>query len=162
MQTENRTIRIESLSTLRVAFMRHTGPYKNAGETFQKMMCWAMERGLFTPSTKVLSICHDDPEVTPEEKQRLDCCVSVDEVFAPGDDVSVQEIPSGEYVILTHRGCYSGLPDSYCWLYGEWLPTSGKEFANRPPFEIYLNNPVDTPPEQLTTEICILLKPSVA
>lgn len=161
MQAEQRTVRIESCPTIRVAFMRHTGPYKNASETFQKMMCWALERGLFTPSTKVLSICHDDPEVTPEEKQRLDCCVSVDETFAAEDYVAVQEIPSGEYVILTHRGCYSQLSDSYCWLYGEWLPTSGREFANRPPFEIYLNNPSDTPKDELITEIRILLKPTV-
>ena len=67
MEAKNYTIRIESLSSLWVAFMRHTGPYKNAGETFQKMMCWAMGKGLFTPNTKVLSVCHDDPEVTPDE-----------------------------------------------------------------------------------------------
>ena len=162
MQAEQPTVRIESFPKIRVAFMRHTGPYKNASETFQKMMCWAWERGLFTSSTKVLSICHDDPEVTPEEKQRLDCCVSVDETFASEDDVAVQEIPSGEYVTVTHQGCYSQLSESYCWLYGEWLPASGREFANRPPIEIYLNNPADTRPDQLLTEICILLQPKAA
>ena len=156
---ENPTIRIETLSAFRVAFLRHTGPYREVGTTFHKMMCWAFEKGLFGPTTKVLSICHDDPDVTPEEKQRLDCCVTVDETFVPEGDVAVQEVPGGEYVILAHRGAYSGLPDSYCWLYGEWLSTSGKEFANRPPMEVYLNNPADTPEDQLLTEICILLKP---
>lgn len=160
-QIENREIRIETLSAIRVAFLRHTGPYHESGETFQKMMCWAFEKGLFGPDTKILGICHDDPEVTPEDKLRLDCCVSVDDTFQPEDEVAVQEIPRGEYVILTHRGAYSGLASSYGWLYGEWLSTSGRELANRPPLEVYLNNPADTPENELITEICILLKPRI-
>ena len=159
MKVKHPSVRIESFPVIHVAFMRHTGPYQKASETFQKMMCWAFEKGLFGPHTKVLSICHDDPEVTLGEKQRLDCCVSVDETFVPEGDVAVQDIPNGEYVVVTHRGAYSGLADSYCWVYAEWLPTSGREFANRPPFEIYLNNPSDTPQNELITEICILLKP---
>ena len=160
-QLSEREVRTEFLPATRVAFLRHIGPYSESGPTFQKMMCWAFEKGLFNPRTKVLSICHDDPAVTPGEKQRLDCCVSVDSTFLPEGDVAVQEIPKGEYVIMTHHGEYSGLADSYCWLYGKWLATSGREFANRPPFEVYLNNPADTPPGELLTEICILLKPQV-
>ena len=157
-QTVNREIRTAQLPATRVAFLRHTGPYAEAGATFQKMMGWAFSKGLFNPQTKILSICHDDPEVTPAEKTRLDCCVTVDDSFKPEGEVELQTIPEGEYIVLTHRGSYKGLADSYAWLYGEWLPTSGREFANRPPFEIYVNNPNDTPEEQLVTEICILLQ----
>ena len=122
-------------------------------------MAWAFSKGLFNPQTKVLSICHDDPEVTPQEKIRLDCCITVGGNTKPEGEVELQTIPDGEYVVLTHRGSYNGLAESYCWLYGEWLPSSGREFANRPPFEIYVNNPSETAEEDLVTEICILLQP---
>ncbi|GAB5519293.1 MAG: hypothetical protein RhofKO_15440 [Rhodothermales bacterium] len=128
----NREIRIAHRPATRVAFIRHTGPYTEAGATFQRMMGWAFSKGLFNQKTKILSISHDDPEVTPSEKTRLDCCVTVNDSFNPEGEVDAQTIPEGEYVILTHRGSYAGLADSYNWLYGEWLSTSGREFAKRP------------------------------
>ena len=159
--TQSREIRIDQFPDKRVAFMRHTGPYHESGATFQKIMGWAFSRGLFGPQTQVLSLCHDDPEVTPSDKLRLDCCITVDDSFESSEDVTTQIIPGGEYVVLTHRGSYTGLAESYCWLYGEWLSTSGREFADRPPFEVYVNNPSETPEEELLTEICIMLKPAL-
>lgn len=158
-ETKEREVRTEKHPARQVAFLRHTGPYNECGPTFQKMMGWAFSKGLFNAETKILSICHDDPEVTPADKIRLDCCITVDDSFVAQDDVEVQTLAEGEYVVLTHRGSYKGLADSYCWLYGEWLATSGREFANRPPFEIYVNNPNETPEEELITEICVLLQP---
>ena len=46
---------------------------------------------------------------------------------------------------------------AYQWLYGEWLVRSGREPADAPVFEAYLNSPVDTPPTELLTEICLPL-----
>ncbi|MEP3480675.1 MAG: AraC family transcriptional regulator [Fuerstiella sp.] len=159
-QTKDREVRTANFPATRVAFLRHTGPYQESGQTFQKMMGWAFSQGVFTAETKILSICHDDPEVTPPEKIRLDCCVTVNDSFTPEGEVEAQTIAEGEYVVLTHRGSYNGLADSYSWLYGEWLSTSGREFANRPPFEIYVNNPNETEEVDLITEICVLLRPA--
>ncbi|MEM1178353.1 MAG: AraC family transcriptional regulator [Acidobacteriota bacterium] len=142
-----------------VAFLRHTGPYGEARPTFEKMMGWAFLKGLFQPDTQILCIGHDDPEVTAPEKCRLDCCVTVDVGFTPEDGVDVQTLPAGEYVIATHRGPYANLAETYTWLYGTWLATSGRNLADRPPFEIYLNNPEETPEEDLLTEVCVLLQP---
>ena len=157
----DRSVRTTRRPAMQVAFLRHTGPYQESAATFQKMMAWAFTKGLFKPDTKILSISHDDPEITAPEKLRLDCCVSVDDGFTPEGEVGVQTIPEGEYVVLTHRGSYAGLPGAYRWLYGEWLATSGRDFADRPPFEIYVNNPQETPEEELLTEICVLLQPLV-
>jgi AraC family transcriptional regulator len=42
---------------------------------------------------------------------------------------------------------------AYEWLYGVWLPDSGWEAADAPVFEEYLNNPRDTAPTDLLSEI---------
>ena len=154
-----REVRVETIDPLRVAFLRFVGPYEGCGPTFDRLMGWAGPKGLLGPGTKVLAVCHDDPDVTPADKLRLDCCFTVPEDFEAVEDLQVQTIPAGECVVLTHRGPYTGLKEAYGWLYGEWLSTSGREFANQPPFEIYTNNPSDTPPEELVTEICVSLKP---
>jgi AraC family transcriptional regulator len=38
------------------------------------------------------------------------------------------------------------------------LPRSGREPADAAMFDIYLNSPMDTAPEDLLTEICLPLK----
>jgi AraC family transcriptional regulator len=152
-------VRIEAWPARRVAFLRHVGPYTSVGPTFQRLMAWAGQHGLFGPSTLVLGICWDDPEVTPPEKIRYDCCITVGESFTPDADVSVQTMENGECAVATHRGPYEKLGDLYLWLYGAWLPTSGREPRHAPPFEVYRNSPMIAAPEDLLTDIYIPLQP---
>jgi len=58
---------------------------------------------------------------------------------------------------MHYKGPYSGLAAAYRHLYGVWLPESGEEPSNAPPFEVYLNNPRDTAPEDLLTDVCVPL-----
>jgi AraC family transcriptional regulator len=154
-----REVRIESVPTRRVAFLRHIGPYGDACHVFDRLMAWAGQRGLFRLDTVVLGICHDDPEVTAPDKIRFDCCVSVGDHVQGEGEIGVQTLEGGECAVLTYIGPYSGLGEAYRWLFGTWLPTSGREPRNAPPFEVYVSNPRETPPEQLRTDICIPLEP---
>ncbi|MEW8499130.1 MAG: GyrI-like domain-containing protein, partial [Candidatus Thiodiazotropha taylori] len=56
-------------------------------------------------------------------------------------------------VSLLFKGSYAELEKPYDWLFGQWLPQSGYEAADFPPFEEYLNDPKDTPPSELLTRI---------
>jgi AraC family transcriptional regulator len=156
----SREVRLENMPARRVAFVRHVGPYGDVGPAWQKLMTWAGPRGLFfRPGVMILGICHDDPDVTPPEKIRYDCCITVgDDVTAEGE-IGVQTLDPGEYAVVTHRGPYEGLGETYRWLYGRWLPESGREPRHAPPFEVYRNSPTNTPPEQLVTDIYLPLKP---
>jgi AraC family transcriptional regulator len=147
------TVKIETVVPRRVACIRHVGPYAECGPTFGRISAWAAQRGLFGPRTLVLGIFHDDPDVTPADKLRCDCGVTVaDNVMGDGD-VGIQSIPGGECAVLTHKGPYSGLPDTYRWLFGTWLPASGREPGDAPSYEVYLNSPMNAAPEELLTVI---------
>jgi AraC family transcriptional regulator len=150
-------VRIEKLSPRRVAFLRHVGPFETAGPTFHQLFVWAGQQNLFRANTLAIGICPDDPEVTPTDKLRFDCCLTVDDGVQPEGEVGVQTIEGGEYAVVTHRGPYSQLGEVYRYLYGVWLPTSGREPRDIPAFEIYRNSPADTPPEALLTDICVPL-----
>jgi AraC family transcriptional regulator len=95
--------------------------------------------------------------VTAPEKQRADVGVTVSDSFRPTGEIQVQTLTSGLHAVLTHKGPYDKLGDSYRWLYAVWLPNSGREPADAPPYEVYLNDAGQTPPEELLTEICIPL-----
>ena len=106
-----------------------------------------------------LGISHDDPDVTPADKIRYDACISVDESFQPEGEVGVQGIEGGEYAVVTHRGPYEKLSETYAWICGKWLPGSGRELRPTPGFELYRNSPQDTAPEDLVTDIHLPLEP---
>jgi AraC family transcriptional regulator len=154
-----REVRIETVPTRRVAFLRHIGPYGEACDTFDRLMAWAGRRDLLGRGSVVLGVCHDDPEVTAPDKIRFDCCVSVGEEVKGEGDIGVQTLDGGECAVLTHIGPYTQLGEAYRWLFGAWLPTSGREPRNAPPFEVYYNNPSETPPEQVRTDIYLPLEP---
>ena len=151
--------KIEEVKPMRVAFMRHVGPYHEVGGTWEKLMTWAGPRGLLGPQMRCLGICHDDPEVTPADKIRYDACLVVDDRFQPEGDVGAQEVAGGEYAVTTHHGPYEKLAETYARLCGEWLPSQGREPRSAPSLEFYLNNPQQTAPEDLRTEVRVPLQP---
>ncbi len=150
-------VRIEKLPPKRVAFVRNIGPYQEAGKAWEKLMAWAGPRGLFNPNASCLGLCHDDPDVTPADKIRYDACLAVGDDFEGEGEIGVQEISGGNYAIARHNGPYENLADTYAALCGQWLPSSGHEPRDAPPFEVYLNNPQDTPPADLKTDVHVAI-----
>lgn len=83
--------------------------------------------------------------------------VGLDAAFEDGlDEVN---LPGGRFAVLHFKGPYAGLHKAYPYLYGEWLAGSGAgsgtEPRHAPCFEVYLNSPADTAPEDLLTDICM-------
>jgi AraC family transcriptional regulator len=146
-------VHIQQMKPTRVAFMRHVGPYSEVGGTWDKLLTFAGKEGLVGGDSLFIGICHDDPEVTPPDKIRYDACVTVDDRFAPVGDIGVQVIPGGDHAVTTHFGPYNQLGETYAKLLGQWLPRSGRELRATPCFEVYLNDPQGTEPEDLLTDI---------
>jgi AraC family transcriptional regulator len=148
-----REVRVTQAAPRRVAFLRHVGPYQNVGPLFDQLFALAGPKGWVRPPFEVLGVCWDDPEITAPDKLRYDACLTVPDVAQADDKLGIQTIEGGDYAVLTHRGSYATLGDSYKWLYGVWLPSSGREPRNAPPFEAYLNSCKDVAEENLLTEI---------
>jgi AraC family transcriptional regulator len=163
-KTENirrMNVAIKHLKPLRVAFVRHVGPYNEVGKTWEQFMTFLGKEGWLGGDTQCIGICHDDPAVTPPGRLRYDACINVDIHFQPGGDVGVREIGGGDYAVTTHFGPYQNLGASYAKLLGQWLPRSGRDLGNAPCFEVYLNSPESSEPEDLVTDIYAPLAPAV-
>jgi AraC family transcriptional regulator len=146
-------VAIKNLRPMRVAFMRHNGPYNQVGKTWDRFLMLLGKDGLMGGSSQFIGICHDDPAVTPREKIRYDACMSVDQKFRPDGEIGAQVIPGGDYAVLTHFGPYARLGESYAKLLGQWLPRSGRHLRATTCLEIYFNSPENTGPEDLVTDI---------
>jgi AraC family transcriptional regulator len=153
-----RTVEIKELPAKRVAFVRHVGPYPDCVPTFERFVAWAYSHRIYIAGrTQIIGVYHDDPEITPADKLRYDCCLTVDESFTERDDVKVKALDGGAFAVLTHRGSHDGLAEAYQWLYGAWLPSNGYRLRDAPPFEVYQNVVPRLPPERLVTEIHVPL-----
>ena len=146
-------VEIKTLPPQRVVYLRHTGPYDQVGATWGKLSAWAGRRGLFGPATRMLGVSYDDPQITPPEKLRYDAALTVDRPVQPEGEFGVMELAGGEYATLLHKGPYETIGRSYQALVGGWLPQSGRELRDAPCFEVYLNSPQNTRPEELLTLI---------
>jgi len=152
-------LRIEHLEPMRVAFVRHIGPYNQVSRAWEKLCARLGREGLLAGGVRFVGLCHDDPEVTAREKIRYDACVTVDEDFEAEADLGVQTIGGGEYAVVTHFGPYEDLGRTYGQLYGRWMPQNGRQPRSEPSLEFYLNDPDGADPEDLLTDIYAPLEP---
>jgi AraC family transcriptional regulator len=142
---------IKKVKPTRLAFMRHIGPYRTVGKTWDRLLPVLGKEGLL--GSLFVGICLDDPDVTPASRIRYDACVGIDENYRPEREIGVQTLSGGIYARTTHAGPYEGIGLTYSKLLGQWLPRSGVELRPVPCFEVYLNDPQSTEKADLITDI---------
>jgi AraC family transcriptional regulator len=139
---------------LRVGTVRHVGPYLQISEAFARLGELAAPSRLFEhPGAMMVALFHDDPETTPADQLRSDAAVVVANEARLPDGLIEQRIPAGEYASTLHIGPYEQLGDTWARFMGEWLPASGRRLGPGVSYEVYRNTPMDTPKEELETEI---------
>ncbi|WP_027183039.1 AraC family transcriptional regulator [Desulfovibrio inopinatus] len=148
---------IKTLEDRLVACVRHVGPYNECEHAWRTLCDWAGPKGLLNPTTQFIGVGYDDPEVTAPEKIRYDACITVPKGVEPEGKVGVMTLAGGEFAVTLHKGPYSKLAATYAELCGQWIPSSGREMASKPAYEVYLNTPDTTAPEELLTEIYLPL-----
>lgn len=136
----------------------HKGPYMHIAQAFEKLGAIVQARDLWSAARGMLGVYYDDPAAVKASDLRSHAGIVVDAGLQTPDGLDSVDLPGGETAVLRFKGHYSGLPAAYDYLYGQWLPQSGREAANSPVFEVYLNTPMDTKPEDLLTDISVPLK----
>ncbi len=146
--------RIETVNPLRVAFIRHVGPYDQVRPVFERLAGWAAARGS-TIQPLFLGLAHDDPGITAAAQLRFDCCIEVPATVRGEGDIGVTEVCGGEYATAVHRGPFERLAETYAWLARDFMPREGRSMRTAPCVEIYLTPPEGTPPADLLTEVLV-------
>lgn len=152
-------VSIRSIPEQSLLSIPHTGSYMGIGKAFEALYGTLFSRNLFRPDMRMIGVFLDDPELVAEDKLRSFACVSAD-AKTPADAPLVRHtLAGGDHAVLRHVGPYANMAAAYRWLYGTWLPASGRSIRDDVMFETYLNNPREVPPGELVTEICLPLQP---
>lgn len=152
--------RIERVNEMNVVALRHHGPYYLIGEKFGQLNQWAGRHSV--PFTGALGIWRDNPDVVAQTELRSDACLIVDgSITLPdsdGMDLRLDKVQPGEYAVATFFGPYEGLGDAWARFCGQALPKLGREIADAPSFEVYVNDCSKVKPEEIQTDLYVLLK----
>lgn len=157
-QGSGRAVEIAERDGLRLVGLWHQGDYHDIGRVFEKVMAAAEIESWPRSKAWTVGVYFDDPDVVSMENCRSFAGIPVPVNFATPEGYEVQEVPGGLHASCLHTGPYALLPESYRWLYRQWLRGSAHDARDIPCHEIYLNVPYNTPPAELQTLVCLPLQ----
>ncbi len=159
---------IVDIKEMTVVYLRHVGTYAEFGAKFQDMIsrliAWGFAQGVMIEGeTKLLTIYHDNPEITQDDKRRTSVCISVPKETKASGEFGNMVISGGKYAIghfvIDNDMAAEQHAGAWEYLYGQWLPQSGYQPGDGPNFEIYLNDPSTHPEKKHFIDIYLPIKP---
>jgi len=144
-------VKTETLPGLRLATLRHLGPYQQIGRTFGRLHEIVTRAAL--PHRELVGVYYDDPATTPADQLRSDAGVIIDEGVALPPGLEEQRVPAGRFACAEHAGSYAGLPAAWSELKRTIAAEAGDAHPRGYTFELYRNTPMDTPEDKLLTTL---------
>ena len=146
-------VEIAPFKGVHLAAITHHGDYQTIGSAFEKVYAWATARNLAGLTTRSIGIYYHDPLTTPLKELRSEAGLVVSGKTALDGEFHSVEIPPLLCASVLHKGPYAELEAPYRYLFRDWLPQSGRDPADHPCFEEYLNNPRELPASEWLTRV---------
>jgi len=151
-------VAVDRRGEIMVVVLRREGKaYTDLNATFGEVWSWAEATDTLQHLQGNYGIPLDDPASVPVDKLRYDAGLALGVTSAP-EPFRVLRLPAGEFACLRHFGSYGGLEAATQYVVGEWLLSSGREPADFPVFHNFINDPDQTPVDELITDILLPLK----
>jgi AraC family transcriptional regulator len=129
--TKTMKVITKKIKPMRVAYLRHVGPYETTRQTWTDLMARLSADKQIRKRSVFIGMGHDNPTVTPASELRYDACITVDEEYEPKKPVKLQTIDGGDHAVV--KNCPVGkIKDAFQYLYGKWLARSSRELRPAP------------------------------
>ena len=151
-------IKIRDLPVRTAVGLEHAGPYHLIGKTFGELMMKLQASGDVRFLAGMFGRYTDDPKLVEPDDLRSHACAFLSKTIKAAPPMEVFDVGGGPHAVLLYKGPYTSMQPAYDWLFGTWLPSSGRIARDAPLLEINLNTPDTAPPADLLTEICLPLE----
>jgi DNA gyrase inhibitor GyrI len=144
----------EEMPARRVIYMRQVGPYgANNHALMAKFKEWAGTKGLFTKSSVILGISHDNPETTSPEICRYDVCMVIPDGYTIADNnVNEAELVGGKYAVFTISHTAEAVQKAWSEIFSQLKAQGFQLDVSRPIIERYI-------PAMLDNHLCEICVP---
>jgi AraC family transcriptional regulator len=148
----------KKIKPLRVAYLRHVGPYEDTNQTWIDLVARLSADKQVRKHSLFIGMGHDNPAVTPAAELRYDACITVDEAYEPKKPVELQTIAGGDCAVV--KNCPVGkIKDAFQFLYGKWLARSSRELRPAPGFIVFMGARDAVAPRKQRVDIYMPLQP---
>jgi AraC family transcriptional regulator len=148
----------KKIKPMRVAYLRHIGPYEDTRPTWFDLMARLSADKQIRKRSLFIGIGHDNPSVTPASELRYDACITVDADYKPKKPVKLQTIDGGDYAVA--KNCPVGkIKDAYQYLYAKWLARSSRELRPAPSFIVFVDTNKGVAPGKWRVDIYMPMQP---
>jgi len=152
------SVRLEYRAAIRVAYIRHYGPYRrDAGgipATFRALSDWASKRGIDEFWLPRIGFCPNNRRVTPAWQCQYDACIPIPDWVHEDEIISIQTIPAGPYAVMSAQCRNTQMLSLWEWMTRDWSPDAGFSCDQRWGYELFPNASVDP---RDGVEICLRL-----
>jgi AraC family transcriptional regulator len=157
-------VEVKEMPSLHVAYVRYVGRYQGMGEVFEelfkKLMRWAGPRGLLLDrDARLLTVCHDNPDITNDGKLRTSACITVPVNTKVEGEVGSMKIPGGQYAVGHFRLGVEEFAQAWYAMIAGWLPESGYQPDDRFCYELYSNDGNRSSEGKTAVAICVPVRP---
>jgi AraC family transcriptional regulator len=162
MLAPSKTMNVEIVDfpATRIALLTHRGDHARLNDSLQRFIGWRRRANLPRDRHATFNILYADPHSTPPEDFRMGVAVATDDEIAPNEDgIEPSMLPAGPCARVRHIGSTDFLEPVFQHLYGEWLPASGREPRDFPPFLQRVKFYPDVPEADAVTDIFVPLTP---
>lgn len=134
----------------------HDGAFLEAGShAFAQLYDYIEQHRLHEILGYRMSIVPYIPYELNEPDAVIHCGFSLKRMIEPQGDVNIHTIGGGKYAVFSNHGPYEYIYQTWNSAYFTCVLANNEQVRNEPPFEIYLNSPRDTAPQDLKAEIHI-------
>ena len=158
--TKSKVMKIitRKIKPMRVAYLRHVGPYENVNQTWIQLTARLSADQQIGNRSVFIGIGYDNPTITPAEALRYDACITVDEEYKPKQPIELQTIVGGDYAVV--KNCpVEKIKDAFGYLYGKWLARSSRELRPAPSFMMFERAGEKVPRTKQRVDIYMPLQP---
>lgn len=149
-------VKIVDFPATDLAILPHRGAANYLGDSIRKLIDWRRANRLPPAQAATFNIFHDDPADVAPEDFRLDLAVATDR--EPGEGMTRGQLPAGRCAVLRQVGAGDDLRAGFDFLYGDWLPQSGEEAGDAPPFAQRVSFFPEVPEHEAVTDLYLPLK----
>lgn len=160
-------VELREMPAMTLVVVHHQGPYIRIGQAFERVLAHTARQGRATGGTvpqvqRMVGVYLDDPAAVSASALRSLAGLQLADPFTDQDGwqppLQRWTVPAGPCAVLRYRGPYASMHAAYRWLFGQWLPHSGRQPAEHPVWEDYLNDPRQVAPADLLTDIVLPLR----
>jgi len=152
------TIEVKQMPALQLIYCRHMGAFNQIGQAYEKLFKWAGPRGLVTPTSKTVTVYHDDPSITSIEKVRQDASLIVDGDVKVDGEIGKSTVAGGKYAVGRFELKETEFEQAWNTMCA-WLTESGYQPGDGSTYELYHNDYNAHPEHRFIVDICIPVKP---